>query len=148
VSEEAFDAVHELRMRLSYADCDPAGIVYFAAWLPWMERVQSEWMYLRGLRADQLEQRFGFRVVSRAVECEYLVPAGLFDVVTIALGIVRIGRTSVRWGCRMVRDDGALVARAALTIVTTDADGRPIPLPDPLAAACCEAVARTRDAVY
>jgi len=39
------------RMRLSYADTDPAGLVYYATWFGWMERVSTEWMFARNWTA-------------------------------------------------------------------------------------------------
>jgi acyl-CoA thioester hydrolase len=131
--DEPFSEVHHLDLRLTYADCDPAQILYFAAWFPWMERVQTEWLFLNGLRQDTLEERFGFRTVTRQTECEYLAPAGLFERIRLALAVVEVGRSSFRFGCRMVRqDDGVLVARGSTVLVTTDGEGRPITVPPPL----------------
>ena len=125
--------VHHLDLRLSYADCDPAQILYFAAWFPWMERVQTEWLYLNDLRQDTLEDRFGFGTVTRHAECQYLAPARLFEKIRISLRVGHVGRTSFRWDTRMTRlDDGIVVATGTTTLVTTDAGGRPIPVPSPL----------------
>jgi acyl-CoA thioester hydrolase len=130
---EPFSEVHHLDLRLTYADCDPAQILYFAAWFPWMERVQTEWLFLCGLRQDTLEERFGFRTVTRQTECEYLSPARLFERIRLALAVVEVGRSSFRFGCRMVRqDDGVLVARGSTVLVTTDDEGLPIAVPPPL----------------
>lgn len=127
-----FRTVESLSVRLSYADCDPAQIIYFAAWFPWMERLQSAWMLRHGLRQDELMERFGFGVVTRAAECEYLERCGLFDEVKIDLGVERVGRTSVTWAFRMTRADGAQVATATMTLVSIGGDGHPIPVPPPL----------------
>ena len=40
--------LHEIEFRLSYGDCDPAGIVYFAAYYPWFDRTYNEWAFLGG----------------------------------------------------------------------------------------------------
>lgn len=127
--------IHHLDMRLAYADCDPAGILYYATWFPWMERVQSEWLYLNGFRQDTLQQVHGFRTITRSAHCEYLAPATLFQQIRVNLSVDHIGRTSFRWGCAMVRaDDGVTVARGSLALVTIDDDGRPLPVPDSLRA--------------
>src|SRR5699024_10863553 len=62
--------LHSLEFRISYADTDPAGILYFATWFPWMERVQTEWYLLRGLRLDTLQERFGFATVTTHTEAD------------------------------------------------------------------------------
>ncbi|GLZ42008.1 thioesterase family protein [Actinokineospora sp. NBRC 105648] len=123
-----FRELHGLDLRISYADTDPAGILYFGAWFPWMERVQTEWLFLRGFRQDTLEERFGWRTITRAAECEYLAPVRLFDPIHVGLGIGHLGTTSLRWELRMTRD-GELVGRGSMTLVTTDASGVPVAVP-------------------
>lgn len=119
------------QIRLTYADCDPAGIVYFASWFPWMERLLSTWMYDQGLRSDELLQRHGFSTITRQAECEYLHPADLFDPIVITMNCAVIGRTSLRWGFTMVRTtDEREVGRGQITWVTLDPDGNPVPVPE------------------
>lgn len=127
--------VHGHDVRLSYADTDPAGILYFAVWFPWMERIQSEWLYLQGLRQDMLQERFGFTTVTRHADCEYLSPVGLFDEIRISMSVSRIGRTSFTSSFRMRRiQTTVVVATGSLTVVCLDAHGQPVPVPDPLRA--------------
>ncbi|MCR2813306.1 acyl-CoA thioesterase [Microbacterium sp. zg.Y1090] len=127
--------LHEHVVRLSYADTDPAGILYYAAWFPKMEALQSEFLYLQGLRQDTLVNRFGWWTVSRATQCEYLAAARLFDQVRIELRMGRIGSSSFRFAFRMVRvDDGVLVARAENTVVTVSPEQTPVPIPRDLRA--------------
>lgn len=122
--------LHTNRFRLGYADTDPAGILYYAAWLPWMERAQSEWLFLNGWRQDTLLERFGFWTVTRKVECEYLLPVGLYDEIDLSLHIGEIGTTSFRFEHRMTRvSDGVLVARANVLNVVVGADTRPLSIP-------------------
>lgn len=119
-----------LQVQLSYADCDPAGIVYFASWFPWMERLLSGWLFDRGLRSDHLLEKHGFATITRQTECEYLHPADLFDEIRITMDSARVGRTSIQWGFTMLRlSDGAQVARGKITWVTIDASGNAIPVP-------------------
>lgn len=128
-----FREIQRMDMRLSYADCDPAGIIYFAAWFGWMERVQSEWMVRNDLRQDTLLERFGFKTITRATECEYLAQATLFEQIRLSYGISRLGRSSIRGEVRMTRlDDGVAVARGSITVVILDGDNTPIPVPEPL----------------
>lgn len=127
--------LHAHTVRLGYADTDPAGILYYAAWFPMMERLTSEFFLLQGLRQDTLAERFGWWTVSRATECEYLAAARLHDQVRIELRIGRIGRSSFRFAFRMVRtDDDVLVARAATTIVTVTPDQNRTEIPADLRA--------------
>jgi len=123
-------ALHSQTFRLSYADTDPAGILYYAAWFPWMERMQSEWFFLNGLRQDRLSERHGFWSVTCHTECDYLVPVGLFDEIRIELRLGRVGRGSFDMLHHMVRtSDGVLVAKALITVVTVTPDGSATAIP-------------------
>lgn len=127
--------LHSHTVRLSYADTDPAGILYYAAWFPKMEALQSEFLFLQGLRQDTLIERFGWWTVSRATECEYLAAARLFDEVRIDLRMGRIGTSSFRFEFRMTRiHDDVVVARAANTIVTVSPAQDPVRIPEDLRA--------------
>lgn len=122
--------LHEHTRRLSYADTDPAGIVYYAAWFPRMEALQAEWLFLQGLRQDTLLERFGWWTVSRATHCDYLAAARLFDEITMELRLGEIGTSSVRFDFEMWRrSDETLVASASNWLVTVSPDQRPIRIP-------------------
>jgi len=124
------NALHSNTFRLSYADTDPAGILYYGAWFARMEAVQSEFLFLNGLRQDTLVERFGWWTVSRATECEYLAAARLFDEIRIELRLGRIGGSSFRFEHEMWRiDDEVLVARSANTVVTVSPEQTPVPIP-------------------
>lgn len=133
---EASGAVlHAHTVRLSYADTDPAGILYYAAWFPKMEAVQSEFLFQQGLRQDKLVERFGWWTVSRATTCEYLAAARLFDLIRIDLRLGRVGTSSFRFEFTMTRlDDDVVVARAASTVVTVSPEQTPVRIPDGLRA--------------
>ena len=125
--------LHQHTQRLSYADTDPAGILYYAAWFPRMEALQTEWLYLSGLRQDTLLERFGWWTVSRATHCDYLSAARLFEEMTIELRVGEIGTSSVRFDFEMWRyADETLVATASNWLVTVSPDQRPIRIPEVL----------------
>lgn len=143
LDEHRLPAVHEHTQRLSYADTDPAGILYYAAWFPRMEALQTEWLFLNGFRQDTLLERFGWWTVSRATHCDYLAAARLFEEITIELRIGEIGTSSVRFDFEMWRrEDDVQVARASNWLVTVAPDQRPIRIPEPLRQ-CLEGAADT-----
>ena len=47
------------RIVITYADTDAAGIIFFAAWFPWMERLHTEWLAGHGVRHTDLAERWG-----------------------------------------------------------------------------------------
>jgi acyl-CoA thioester hydrolase len=122
---------HTLSFRLSFADTDPSGLVYFAAWFPWMERAQSEWFHAQGLRQDTMLAERGFGTVTRHAECDYLAPTSVYDPIELTVSLGELGGSSFRTDHEMLRtSDGTLVARGRLVIVTVGPDGRPRPVPE------------------
>lgn len=126
------EPLHRVTFRLSYGDCDPAGIVYYANYYRWMERTHTEWWFLRGLRFDELADRFGVSLVTRASRAEFERTTTLFDLVECRLYAGRIGRTSFEMACDFVTEPGERACTAALTLVCIDRDTRPVPLPEAL----------------
>ncbi|TNM41976.1 acyl-CoA thioesterase [Nocardioides albidus] len=123
-------ALHSTTVRLGYADTDPAGILYYAAWFPWMERTQSEWFWLNGLRQDELKERHGFWTVTAHTACDYVEAVGLFDEIRVELRLGTVGRRSFEMLHRMVRTaDDVVVARARIRIVTVSPDLGAVDIP-------------------
>jgi len=119
-----------LSVRLSYADCDPAGILYYAAWFIVMERVLSEWFLGRGFRFDTMTDQVGGAPVTRSTWCEYLAPARVYDLVSVEMRVAEVGRSSYALSFEMTRsDDGVVVARSGICCVFLDRSGVPAPLP-------------------
>jgi acyl-CoA thioester hydrolase len=125
------DVLHHLDFRLSYGECDPAGIIYFGAYHPWMERTHTDWHFLRGIRNDQQFDRYGVSTVSRHSSVTYEHPARLFDPIRVEMRCGQIGTTSYtnRFDFRH-RDDDRLLAVGTMTLVFVDRDLRPTPVPD------------------
>jgi acyl-CoA thioester hydrolase len=118
------------RIFITYADTDAAGIIYFAAWFPWMERLHTEWLAGRGVRFTNLADRCGASFVTRATSCEYLAVVRPYDEVEMTMSVGHVGSRSYRIDFMMTRvGDAEQVARASMTLVSVDADGVAAPLP-------------------
>jgi acyl-CoA thioester hydrolase len=125
------DPLHSLEFRLAYSECDPAGIVYYAAYHPWMERVHTDWTYERGIRTDQMLDRYGVGTVSRHSEVTYNRPSRIFDPLRCEMRLDALGTTSFRMRFDFLhREDGDSFAVGRFTLVFVDADQRKTPVPD------------------
>jgi len=123
--------LHELEFRLSWGECDPAGIVYYATYLEWAERAQSEWWYLNGRAITAPGASTAPSFVVRHVSCDYLAAPRPMDLVRLSLRTERIGTTSFTLAFDFARaDTGAALARLSLTAVFVDADLQPVGVPD------------------
>ncbi|MDT4892459.1 MAG: acyl-CoA thioester hydrolase [Pseudonocardiales bacterium] len=114
-----------------YADTDAAGIIYFAAWFPWLERLHTEWLLGHDVRFPELYDRCGASVVTRATTCEYLAVVRPYDRIDISMAVGAVGVRSYRLDYAMTRaGDGLEVARATLSLVGVDREGRSAPVPE------------------
>lgn len=133
ISEHQPEPLHRMDFRLSYGDCDPAGIVYYATYYSWFERVNNEWAYLAGFPSNRMPELWGVRQVARASRCEYLVPGQLYDLLTCEMHLGRIGRTSYEM-CFTVRSDSNALRYAegsiAFVFITLSQPPRPVPVPE------------------
>lgn len=124
-----------LEFRLTYADCDPAQIVYFAAYYPWMERTLAEFSASNELTASDIPRRFGVVTVARASGCEYLVASLPYERIRCDLSCEQIGASSYTYGCTFSNEGGVRVARGFMTVVCVDPETRrPVKIPDGLRA--------------
>jgi acyl-CoA thioester hydrolase len=117
--------------RLSYGDCDPAGIVYYAAYFPWFERTYNEWNVTGNHTPDRMPELWGATHISRAAGCEYFVPGMLFDPLRCEMRLGRIGTTSFTTVYDVVhRDREELIAQGHIVFVFTDGDRQPTAVPE------------------
>jgi len=127
------DVVASREVLLTYADTDAAGILYYAAWFPWMERMGVEWLLDNGFRYDTMLAEHGAGAVTRATTCEYLSQVTIYDRVRIDMFVDLVGDRSYRLGFTMTRvSDGVVVARSTMSLVVIDSEGKPASIPPAL----------------
>jgi acyl-CoA thioester hydrolase len=129
--------LHTCEFRLTYADCDPAGIVYYANYFRWMEHTHTTWWHKIGHRIDHFQERYGVELVTRHTGCEFTAPARTFDLVIAELTAEAVGHTSFRMRVDFTLEatasaGGIATASGDLTLVTIGPDGRSAPVPQAL----------------
>jgi acyl-CoA thioester hydrolase len=126
--------VHRLPVRIYYEDTDFSGAVYHASYLKFCERGRSDCLRLLGVHHHELQQvadgnRLGF--VVRRLECEYLKPARIDDLLTVVTRFVDMAGARLDLGQSVERGQDTLF-RAAVTVALVDGSGRPRRLPAPI----------------
>jgi acyl-CoA thioester hydrolase len=118
----------EIRLRVYYEDTDAAGIVYYANYLRFIERGRTE--LLRTLGHDQHAlMKDGIAFAVRSVSAEFLKPARLDDLLTVATAVAALGRAQVTFAQR-IRRGNELLLDAKIRVACIDPErGRPIPMP-------------------
>jgi acyl-CoA thioester hydrolase len=125
------DVLQTMEFRLAYSECDPAGIIYYAAYHPWMERAHTNWAYDQGIRLDESMQRWGASSVARHCSVSYLQAARIFDPLRVEMRLDRLGTSSMTLRFDFSnRDTAATVAVGSLTLVCIGRDGRPTRIPE------------------
>lgn len=73
---------HEMEYRVTYADTDQMGVVYYANYLVYFERSRTEMFRAAGLPYRELEKQ-GIVLPVLEAFCKYIVPARYDDLLTL-----------------------------------------------------------------
>ena len=96
-----------LPIRVYVEDTDAGGIVYYANYLKYMERVRTE--LIRALGYDKPALFDGLQFVVHSVNIRYRQPAILDDNVVATAKLTQVSRTSFTLAQRVLRGDDVLV---------------------------------------
>jgi acyl-CoA thioester hydrolase len=124
-------SVFEYKTRVYYEDTDAAGIVYYANYLKFAERARTEWLRGLGIEQDKLMREQGVGFVVKRVECDYISPARLDDLLTIGSTVQDVRKVGLTMEQRVLRGE-VLLAKLRVDIVCVDARAKPKALPEKL----------------
>jgi 4-hydroxybenzoyl-CoA thioesterase len=86
----------ERPVRIRFAHCDPAGIVYFPQYLVMTNGLVEDW-FNESLCIDYSamirERRIGLPIVR--LDCAFAKPSRMGETITLSLELLRIGRSSI-----------------------------------------------------
>ncbi len=114
-----------------FADCDPAGIVFYPRHFEMINGVVEDW-FRDGLNYGfaKLHLEDGMTVPTAHIEADFVAPSRLDDVLTYALNVKKIGRTSATLSITTMANDD-LRLKVEVVIVFVDLNkGETQPWPD------------------
>jgi acyl-CoA thioester hydrolase len=118
--------MHRHLLRVRYADTDRMGFAYYGHYLRWFEIGRTELIRSLGTSYRAVEEE-GVSLPVRESRCRHFRPARYDDLVAIETGVLELGRASVRFGYRVVREEsGELLAVGFTEHCYLDAEGRPV----------------------
>src|SRR5258708_16560351 len=121
---------------IRFHHCDPAGIVFYPQYFVLMHELMEDWCS-QGLEIDYAEvvREHGWGLPMVKLECEFLAPNPMGDVLSLELAVKRIGNSSLTLSVRGTAR-GRESLRATLTVVHASIPQmRPVPIPDALRSA-------------
>ncbi len=126
---EATGKMFKTRLKVRSYECDSYGHVNNAVYLNYLEFGRMEALMEMGFTLDTMKQR-GYLVVIRRIDIEYKYPLFMGDPVEIRTWTKDARRSSGTFVQEIFQlEKERLAARAEVTWVFTDLQGKPIPIP-------------------
>lgn len=135
---------HEFEVRVTYADTDKAGIIYYANYYRYLEQGRTELMRSLGVRYRDLEVQRKLFLPAVESGCRYLAPSRYDDLLTVRTWIAELGKASVTFCCEIVDKElgGKAVAEVFSRHAVVNDLWRPARVPPDLRALLAPFVAR------
>lgn len=116
-----------------FSHCDPAGIIFYPHYFVMFNGLVEDW-FNHALEINYADfitrRRLGLPMVN--IQCDFVAPSKIGEVITLTLNIERIGNSSLTLAVRALLDKQIRV-RAQLTLcVFSFATERAVPIPDDL----------------
>jgi len=125
---------HRAEVRVTYAETDAMGIVYYANYLRWLEVGRTELMRSLGIAYREMEDGGTFLPVSE-VFCKYHGSARYDDVLIIETSVDFLKRASIQFSYRIFRkSDGSQLVTGSTLHAFVDLDGKIVKVPSMLRA--------------
>ena len=124
----------ECDVRVSYADTDKLGVVYYANYLKYFEAGRTELLRGLGVRYRDLELRRKLSLPVVEARVEYKAPARYDDLLTVRTRVAAVGRASIGFEYDVVDKslDGKLLARGSSRHAVVNDLWRSVRLPEDL----------------
>jgi len=121
-------------VRIYWEDTDAGGVVYYANYLRFLERVRTEWLRSLGIDQSRVREELGVVFVVRDVTAEYLAPARLDDELEATIETVERRSASMTFVQRiLLRSNGAALVTARVRVACVAAtDFKPQRIPETL----------------
>ena len=121
--------MHRFALRVRYADTDRMGFAYYANYLRWFEIGRAEMMRSLGTSYREIEDS-GVSLPVVDASCRYRKPARYDDLLVIETAVAHLGRASVEFAYRVLREaDGERLASGRTQHCFLAPDGRPARAP-------------------
>jgi len=126
--------MHRFELRVRYADTDPMGWAYYGQYMRWFEIGRAEMLRSLGRSYREVEEQDQVRLPVLDARCRYFRGARYDENITVETGVLEQGRVTIRFGYRIVGEDGVRCALGYTEHCVTDLEARPVRPPGTLVA--------------
>ncbi|MDP9932810.1 acyl-CoA thioesterase [Variovorax paradoxus] len=124
----------ELKHRIRFSECDPAGIVFYPSYFVLFNDLMEAWidsLIPDGFTGYISQKRCGLPTVH--LEADFRAISRMGDDVVLSLELQRLGNKSMNLSLACTGTDGVLRMSVKQTVVTTSLDTHAaVPIPDQL----------------
>ena len=117
-----------LTYRVPYADTDKMGVVYYANYLVYFERIRNEMLRDSGSSYTEMEKR-GILLPVIEAHCVYRIPALYDDILEIFGWCEGMEGARITIGCEIVRNGDLLASGHTIHAFLSAETGKPIRIP-------------------
>jgi len=118
---------------IRFHHCDPAGIVFYPQYFVLFNELVEDW-FNQGLGVDfarfHVEQGLGVPMAS--IECRFLLPSKVGEMLRLSLSVNRIGRSSLELNVSGTFGDEPRVQATLTVVLAALKTMRSLPFPDDL----------------
>lgn len=132
IVDDASGRRHVLPVRVYFEDTDAGGIAYHASFIRWCERGRTDFLRLLGTDSRRLIDGSASHepaaFVVRRMNCDFLRPARMDDVLLVETRVRELGGASVTLLQTVLGAEGRRVFEAEVTVVLVAVSGKPLRL--------------------
>lgn len=122
----------DFEVRISYADTDRMGVMYYANYLVLFERGRTEWLRSIGMRYRDLEEKRKIFMPAMESHVQYLAAARYDDLITVRTFLSDLGHAHLTFGSEIYDEAGKLIAKGRVKLAVVNLRWRPARLPSDL----------------
>jgi len=111
-----------IRERVRWSDVDKMGVMYFGAYIRFMEIAEHEFFRDLGFTYDEITEKFGVWMARIHLEVDYRFPARLDDEVVAWAEVTRVGGSSIHLTFPIERSDSKRLADTSLVLACLHRD--------------------------
>jgi 4-hydroxybenzoyl-CoA thioesterase len=126
--------IFTLPLQVRFSHCDPAGIVFYPRYFEFFNTIIEDWCeHGLGSSFREMHLQLGYGLPTAHVECSFMKPSELGEMLEAQLQVARIGNTSLHVEINLFGPDTVQRVAAKMVLVLMDMKTRKaIPLPESL----------------